>query len=233
MPTIQISQIILRAGPSVDVPGAPTSLSPLQFGPGLLPGEMAFTTDTGRIYIGHDPQQGNPNFNRLTFPYRNIEVLTENSTDTMNRILGASRREEGDFAYHVAALPTHTSDWENVVLPRPGDDNYVYRIPFAEGVAATISYTAYTEEVKPVKMGTLTVQHVPGEAEPMICDDATVMRKQGLLEPEVHQAADAFLQVEFRFVVDGPIGARYLAFQYKNRSGSVLSLRFRTSKPKA
>jgi hypothetical protein len=83
MPTIQISQIILRSGPSVDLPGAPTSLTPLAFGPGLEPGEAAFMTDTGRIYIGHDPSQGQPNFQRAVFPYQNIEVLTENSLDTL------------------------------------------------------------------------------------------------------------------------------------------------------
>jgi hypothetical protein len=232
MPTIQISQIILRSGPSVDLPGAPTSLTPLAFGPGLEPGEAAFMTDTGRIYIGHDPSQGQPNFQRAVFPYQNIEVLTENSLDTLQRLIGMATKEEGDFAYHIATLPTHTSDWEYVVVPRPGDEDYIYRLPFSDGVCATIDYAAYDADFKPVKMGTLTIRYFTGEGEPTICDEATVKRKTGLLEPEVYQPEEIYKQVDFRFIVDGPVGARYLAFQYKNRAGSVLSLRFKTSRPK-
>jgi hypothetical protein len=232
MPTIQISQIILRSGPSIDLPGAPTSLNPLAFGPGLQPGEMAFMTDTGRIYIGHDPSEGQPSHNRLTYPYRNIEVLTENSTDALQKIVGNSTKEEGEFAYHLAALPTHGTDWADVVVPRAGEPTYVYRLPFSDGVCATIDYAAYDEQMRPVKMGTLTVRHFSGEAEPSVCDEATVKRRTDLFEPEVHQAEDVYKQVEFRFVVAGPIGARYLSFQYKNRAGTVLSLRFKTSRPK-
>jgi hypothetical protein len=232
MPTIQISQIILRSGPSIDLPGAPTSLSPLAFGPGLKPGEMAFMTDTGRIYIGHDPAEGQPSYNRLTYPYRNIEVLTENSTDALQRIVGETSKEEGEFAYHTASLGTHGTDWEDVVLPRAGDPTYVYRLPFADGMCATIDYAAYDPSMRPVKTGTMTVRHFTGEAEPSLVDEASVARRTDLFEPEVHQAQSVYNQVEFRFVVAGPIGARYLAFQYKNRTGTVLSLRFKTSRPK-
>lgn len=232
MPTIQISQIILRSGPSIDLPGAPTSLTPLAFGPGLLPGEMAFMTDTGRIYVGHEPSEGQPNHDRITFPYRNIEVLTENSIDALQKLVGALSKEEGEFAYHLATLADHTTDWEDVIVPRAGDEDYVYRLSFSEGVCATIDYAAYDADLKPVKLGTLTVRHFTGEAEPNVCDDATVMRKTGLLEPEAYQADKVFNQVDFRFVVAGPVGARYLAFQYKNRTGGVLSLRFKASRPK-
>lgn len=232
MPTIQISQIILRSGPSIDLPGAPTSLLPLAFGPGLLAGEMAFTTDTGRIYIGHDPSEGQSNYDRTIFPYQNIEVLTENSTDTLQNLLGALTREEGEFAYHVSALPIHTTDWENVILPRQGEEDYAYRLFFDDGLSATIDYAVYSSDLKPLKIGTLTIRHFEGEAEPQVIDEASVMRKTGLLQPEVYTAADVYDQVQFRFVVAGPLGARYLSFQYKNRAGTVLSLRFKTSRPK-
>ena len=232
MPTIQISQIILRAGPAIDLPGAPTSFSPLTFAPGLAAAEMAFMTDTGRLFIGHEPSQGQPTYKRLTYPYQNVEVLTENSIDTIQRLVGATIKEQGEFAYNISALPTHTTDWENVILPRPGDDTYVYRLPYSDGICATIDYAAYADDGSPVKMGTLTVRYFAGEAEPSISDDATVRRRTGLLDPEVHQAEEVFQQVDFRFVVAGPSNAHYLAFQYKNRAGSVLSLRFRTSRPK-
>lgn len=229
MPTTQISQIILREGPSIDLPGAPTLLSPLTFAPGLELAELAFMSDTGRIYVGHNPSQGQPNYNRLTFPWKNIEVLTENSVDTIQSMIGA---EETDFAYHAVGLAMHDTDWENVVLPRQGDATYVYRLPIADGVCATIDYAAYDDAFRPVKMGQLTVRYFAGEAEPFVCDEATVMRKTGLLAPEAYQAASVFQQLDFRFVVTGPLGARYLAFQYRNRANSVLSLRFKTSRPK-
>jgi hypothetical protein len=60
MPIIQVSQIILRSGPSIDLPGAPTSLSPLTYAPGLEPGELAYMEDTGRIYMGHNPARASP-----------------------------------------------------------------------------------------------------------------------------------------------------------------------------
>lgn len=232
MPTTQISQIILREGPSIDLPGAPTSLSPLTFAPGLELAEMAFMSDTGRVYIGHDPSQGQPNYNRLIFPWKNIEVLTENSVDTLQAMIGAATKEQGDFAYNTAALPTHITDWENVILPRTGDETYVYRLPVSDGVCATIDYAAYDDAFRPVKMGQLTVRYFAGEAEPFMCDEASVMRRTDLLAPEAYQASSVYQQVEFRFLVSGPTNARYLAFQYRNRTNSILSLRFKTSRPK-
>jgi hypothetical protein len=39
--------------------------------------EMAFSTDTARLVIGHDPSSGNINFDRDRFPQTAIEILTE------------------------------------------------------------------------------------------------------------------------------------------------------------
>lgn len=233
MPTIQISQIILRSGESIDLPGAPTSLSPLTFSAGLEPGEMAFMRDTGRIYIGHDPQQGQPQFNRLSYPYRNIEVLTENSVDAINRMIGMAMKDGGDDMFHAASLLVHSTDWEDVVVPRTGDENYVFRLPYSDSVSAQIDYCVYDPDLKPLKMGMLTVRYAAGEAEPQITDEASVMRRLDLLDPEARQANAVFGHVDFRFVVAGPMGARYLALQYKNRTNSVLSFKFRTLRPKA
>lgn len=233
MPNIQISQIILRSGEAIDLPGAPTSLSPLTFAPGLERGEMAFMTDTGRIYIGHDPKQGQPQFNRLSFPYRNIEVLTENSTDTIQRMVGDAMRDGSDDMFYAAALTTHETSWENVVVPRTGDENYVYRLPYSDSVSAVIDYCVYDPDLKPIKMGALTVRYFEGEAEPQLTDEASVMRRLDLLEPESSRAGNVFGLVDFQFIVAGPLNARYLAFQYKNHTNTMLSLRFRTSRPKA
>lgn len=232
MPIIQVSQIILRAGPSIDLPGAPTSLSPLTYAPGLEPGEMAYMTDTGRIYVGHDPQSGQPQFNRLTFPWRNIEVLTENSTDTLNRLIGLALKEQTDFAYHGADLEASTSSWTDVIVPRVGDETYAYRILFDTYVAANIEYGVFDEDNKPLKVGVLTLSYAEGEAEPSLVDEASVFRRMDQLEPEAHQAEHIYKQVNFKFAVAGPLDARYLVFKYHNRTNSVLHLRFKVSRPK-
>lgn len=232
MPTIQVSQIVLRSGPAIDLPGAPSSLSPLTFTEGLLPGELAFMTDTGMLFIGHEPSVGQPNFDRVTYPYKNIEVLTENSTGTLERIIGSATKEERDFAYHQVSLPHHTTDWENVILPRQGDENYAYRIPYSVYAAATIDYAAFTVTGVPIKMGTLTLRHFEGEPEPSVIDEASVARRMDLTGPDAVDPESVYLQVEFRFVVSGPVDGRYLQFQYKNRTGGVVDLRFKVSRPK-
>ncbi len=233
MPFIQISQIILRAGPSDDLPGAPTSFNPLTFPEGLAKGEMAFADDTGRIFIGHDPSQGQPQFNRATFPYQNIEVLTENSTDTLSAMIGSTVKEAGNESFYEAALPTQTTDWSGVVVPRVGDSNYVYRLPYSDSVAAQIDYTVFDADLKPIKVGTLSVTYFVGEAEPQVIDDAMINRRDDLLDPEVYQAGSVYSFVDFKFIVDGPTGARFLSFQYKNHTTDVLSLRFKTTRPRA
>lgn len=232
MPTIQVSQIVLRAGPSIDLPGVPSSINPLTFTQGLLPGEMAFMTDTGIIYVGHEPTSGQAQFDRAAFPYRNIEVLTENSVPTLNRVIGNATKEEGDFAYHDVLLPTHTSDWENVVLPRTGDETYAYRLPYTEYVAAVIDYVCYTETGNPVKVGQLQVRYFEGEPEPNLVDEASVMRRLDIIGADANIATAVYQQVDFRFIVDGPVGGRYLTFQYKNRTTSMVSLSFKVSRPK-
>ena len=57
----------MRRGPASDLPN-----------PTLDDGEFGFTTDTGRLFIGQEsPTNGQPNYNRVTFPYQNVEVITE------------------------------------------------------------------------------------------------------------------------------------------------------------
>lgn len=230
---IQISKIILRKGASADLPGAPTSLSPLTFPKGLDAAELAFTTDTGRLYLGQDTTVGSPQHNRVSYPYRNIEVLTENSTDTLSTMVGSALRDSDEKSYHYATLPTHSTDWENVIVPRTGDANYVFRLEYGDNVTATFDYAAFVDGTNlPVKHGTLTVRYYEGEAEPTHTDEASTKRRLDLTEPDASDSTKAYQQVSFRFVVDGPIGGRYLAFQYKNHTNTVLHLRFRTSRPK-
>jgi hypothetical protein len=53
-------------------------------------------------------------------------------------------------------LPATTS-WTDVIVPRVGDDEYVYRIPFDTYAAAQIEYGVFDEDNKPLKIGVLTL----------------------------------------------------------------------------
>lgn len=231
MPVIQISKIILRKGPSADLPGAPTLLSPLTFPAGLDNGELAFSTDEGRLFIGHNPQSGNVNFDRATFPYQNIEVLTEAATDTLSEIIGRHERAGGSKDFNVSALAPTGGSWASVVVPRIGDPSYAFRLEYNTGTAAIIDYSAFATNGQPLKTGRMTVSYFTGEAEPQIVDDALAYRRLDVLNPDNFDATKAFNLMELRFIVAGPTGAEYLLFQYKNRMSTVLNFRFKVSIP--
>jgi hypothetical protein len=79
MSIILVGKIKFRRGKESLLPGSPISTSPPVFNKPLAVGEPAFSTDTGRMFIGHTPNVGDINYQRTTFPYQNIEVLTEAS----------------------------------------------------------------------------------------------------------------------------------------------------------
>ena len=230
MAVIQISKIIMRQGLEEELPGAPVSLDPVVHSPGLDSGEFAFTTDTGRLFIGHDPDEGHVNFDRAQFPYQNIEVLTEYSTDQIGNLIGAYQRAGGSKSFNEATLAASTS-WASVIVPREGDATYAYRLNFDNSVTASIEYAVYDNAQKPLKHGVLTVSHFDGESEPSLSDQTFAVRRLDLGSPDNYNASKVFNLAEFRFVVTGSVGSEYLLFQYKNRSGTVLHLRFKTSIP--
>lgn len=85
---IQISKIQLRRGVQSEL------------GEGsLAPGELAATMDTGRLFLGTDPDQGGPLRemveDRPIAPYDALEVLTEASVETFARLLDRLSRSTG------------------------------------------------------------------------------------------------------------------------------------------
>jgi hypothetical protein len=149
---IQYSQIILRDDDESILPGAPTSISPLVFEPGLEAGELVFTKDTGRMFIGHEPSVGQPNFRRTTLPYENIEVLTENSTELFNTMTGGYRRAEGDQSYYYTVLPASATATP-IVLPLADDPTHQFRLEDVASLAATMEYAGFNAAGKPVRHG--------------------------------------------------------------------------------
>lgn len=86
MSVIQISKIQLRRGLEQDFTSS-TSLGPA---------EMAFATNTGRLFIGADDAMLGPWPTRTTQPpYGNIEVLTEASLQTFARLFDRFNRSLG------------------------------------------------------------------------------------------------------------------------------------------
>lgn len=230
MAVIQISKIILRKGPQQDLPGAPTSLTPLTFSQGLDAGEMAFAEDTGRLFIGHQPDEGHPNFKRATFPYQNVEVLTELSKDAVEGLVGTYEKTGSSRSFNEASLAP-SSAWNSVVVPRVGDPNYAYRLEYGASVSALITYSVFDANQKPIRQGTMSLQYFDGEAEPLLIDNAQISRRLDLVASDNFNPATVFNLVEFRFLVTGPVGSEHLAFQYKNRDGGVLYLRFKVTLP--
>lgn len=167
MTELKISKIQLRRGPQDDLPGAPSSLEPVTLTPGLDEGEMGYATDTGRLFIGHEPVDGQPNHRRAAFPYQNLEILTEASTGTLRRVVGQIDRETGPEAF-FAALIRGDGKWHNVLVGNP-PRAYSFAIT---SFAAEITYALATVAGVAKRIGTLRVLHPGGGAAPTLADEA-------------------------------------------------------------
>lgn len=232
MPVIQISKIQLRRGPQTELPGAPTSLSPLTFADGLDSAEMGFTTDTGRLFIGHEPSVGHANYQRATFPYQNIEVLTENSTDALRAMVGRQMRELGEEAFITAPLGVTGSSW--ISVPDPADSNAPFKIFFEDGIALSIEYGVYGADNKPVRIGCMKVVHDDAVLEPYVTDEAVASRRFAAASDGGYDPAVNFHHVDIRVVAGGPSNNRYLYLEYHNNTVSdTFTLRFRLTRPLA
>jgi hypothetical protein len=224
VPVTQYSIIILRdpveanlpGAPIREVlPGAPSSMSPLVFEPGLEPNEVVATPDTGRMFLGHTPKVGQPNFRRITFPYQNIEVLTENSVDRFNAMVGAYRRNEGDQSFYYAVLAPNAA-LAPITIALPGDPTHQFRINDVSSVAATFDYAGFNSTGKPVKMGALRILYGTGAGTPVCVDTGNDLGTSLLT---------------FSATVEGPVGSQYMLINYKYTGTGNLTLRFRVSRP--
>jgi hypothetical protein len=130
--------------------------------------ELAMTTDSGRLFIGHDPTVGNPNFNRTDFPFENVEVLTENSPRVAELFSQNVRdQDRNDFFYPTVIPASQTSyapltylDYEGGV-PTPAHF-------YGGSISAAVDYHAFKADVGgplPVKQGTLRLMGTPTSAQ--------------------------------------------------------------------
>lgn len=219
MVDILITKIIVLRGESRDLPHP------------LDSGEIAYSTDEGRVFIGCDPISGKPQFGRDTFPYRNVEILSENSTDLFAKLHGERMKEGGGVDYYDAPLQASRETWTTVMVPRDGEMNE-YRIYDIASVTAFVDYALATATGVPIRMGNMHLTHYADyEAEPHLMDNGMIRRESGVSEEEQHDPFTVLGSVYFRFKVDGPLNAPHLVFQYRNLTNDELRLRFKVSRP--
>lgn len=236
MAVIQTSKVQMRRGTEGELPGVITSLSPLRFEPGLDVGELGYAVDTGRLFVGHAPNLGQINYKRNQFPYQNIEVLTEASTETLRRIFGFLDRDRGGEAYYTALL-TPGTDWQDVAIERVSGAAVPYRFPGVD-VIASIEYFLinwYTDDGRvhrdPLRQGTMRVLSQDVSEEAHISDEAVSMRRRDLTMPQAVEAEWAHTHVQFRVLRSGTIGDRYHRFQYLSDLDKPARLYFSVGRP--
>lgn len=106
MVDITKTKLIVRRGHSSDLPGLPKKQQPARWTPALDQGELAFAEDTGEIFIGQDPALNDKYGKRLEYPYRNVEIIGENSVGGFSRIHGEAMRDGASSDYYSGPMFT-------------------------------------------------------------------------------------------------------------------------------
>lgn len=235
MTTTKIAKTLVRRGVEIDLPGAPRSLSPLTFNQGLDVGEIGFATDTGRLFIGHDPSQGQPNYRRIEFPYRNIEILTENSTTTLRRLCSGFLREVTNAAMYEANLAPSTGFAEvkhnlgHLGQTPIGSTTASTVVPFrfaGTHLMGSLDYYLYDLDTTPLRSGRLSILSEPTELHARFTDAA--------LTSQTYDATAATLglpPIEFRFARGGSSANPYFSFHYLSRFDTPVLLYFSVVRP--
>lgn len=211
MPITQISKMQLRRGPAADLPGASST-------PGLDDGELGFTTDSGRLFVGQNsPTLGEPNYARVAFPYQNVEVLTENSPlDVIMQPLIADNQD--GFIPSIPLIETGTFTTLQVYDTSHTAQNF--HVEFSGiGANSTINYFIFDSSDNPIRLGQLTVvwntNMVLG---PLITDEATVM------------VGDQS-EIQWTAILAGSMPSQYVLLQYINTTGDTPTVYFCLERP--
>jgi hypothetical protein len=217
MSVIQISKIQMRRGFEIDLPGAPITLNPPTFNPGLDIGEFGYATDTGRLFIGHDPTTGMPNDKRIQFPFENIEVLTENSGTTLRRIHEGFHRFVGSGGFYQSTLSKVALDWTDVLVAQSNGDVIPFRI---NGSFLTTNFEYFVMDVSqnPLRQGTLRVLSQAGASEAMMIDDCISAPRLDLVADDAVDPELVNSNIEFRVVRMGTNVDPHFRLQYRNVS---------------
>jgi len=180
----QISKIQFRRGLQSDLPISNTT--------GLDVGEVAFTTDTNRVFIGTDPSTSNSvtqihntqNISSGGFPYSNVEILTEFSPANQTIFDNEARNITTAFIVSAPMSLTGTGTWATLNLQVPsGLTGNVVQQPFTistENGTALISYHIIDSLTNtPLKNGTLTIFNQNNSSE--LIDTGTMNPNAGII----------------------------------------------------
>ncbi|RYD46073.1 MAG: hypothetical protein EOP83_30260, partial [Verrucomicrobiaceae bacterium] len=233
MPVFQVSKIQFRRGAELDLPGKPLSLAPLTFEAALDTAEIGFTVDSGRLFIGQTPSYGQPNYKRTAFPYQNLEILTEASTDALHRIFSLLQRDIGSGGFFKATLsPTGVDDWQDVRVERTYGTASAFRLP-GEEIIGLLDYHVVSDDRDgtPLRSGQLRFMSEPNAEECLVKDDALTARRLDLTSPAALDPALAYDNITFRVMRGGAIGDRYFRLQYVSSMDIPVYAWFRLERP--
>ena len=234
--TTQISKIQIRRGPASDLPGEPTSGNPTLPTTGLDSGEMAFTIDTGQLYVGIDPMHTAATLGRAIYPYQNIEVLTETSTATVQQMVGQYMRLQNQSHYQSQPLniasSVNDSDWSDLMIVNgASDDLYVTLGTSNDYVCAKITYFLYDSNAAPMRAGTMTVISNPNVQTPLLTDESTHYPRTDLTPTNARDPNQVYGSVQFQAAIVGNGTASQVVIQYQNNSQTTPFLMFRIEMP--
>lgn len=222
--TIEISKIQLRRGESGDLPGAPTPGNPSLPSTPLDTGEIAFTTDTGQLYIGPDLTSGGSNSTRAFYPYQNIEVLTENSTHFLSNLFDYFYRDNKTGFYVSSPLtPTQNGQW-NTLYSGNGNNQLPCIVSNTSSLACVqINYYLY-DNSSVVRTGTISCIYAGNASQPEIVDDFVTYENtaSNIVDPNVLYGN---LQFRASLVPNGNINN--VVLEYQNNGTTNPSMYFK------
>jgi hypothetical protein len=216
MTTDNVWQLLLRRGPASDLPGTPTAPGQPPT-TGLAEGELGMTTDTGRLFLGVNPQQGMPNYNRSAFPYNNVEVLTENSP--LTTLFGVAF-SDNQLAFYQSLPLQETASFVSLTMTSLADGQPTeVRLDNPFGANVSLFYVIVSSSGQPMRQGTLNVLWNPGFSVPPLCTDNAITL-----------SAD-YNEFQWQAIELGGIGREYIALQYINQTSDTPTVFFRMDRP--
>lgn len=220
--TIEISKIQLRRGESGDLPGAPSPGNPTFPSTPLDTGEIAFTTDTGQLFIGPDLTSAGQTQNRTFFPYQNIEVLTENSTKYLSNLFDYFYRDVRTGFYISSPLTPTTNDQWATLYSNNGTNKLPCIISNDVNLACVqINYYLYDQN-SVVRTGTLSCIYTGNANPPAVVDDYVTYQNtaSNVVDPTILYGD---IQFSASVVANGDVSN--VVLQYQN-NGTTMPLMY-------
>lgn len=235
-PTTEIAKIQIRRGLAEDLPGMPASGNPTQPTVGLSPGELAFTTDTGQVFIGIDTTEQVPSINRATFPFQNIEVLTENSNSFLQNNFDYYYKDTQTGFYTSQPLAitstSNAADIRNIVVNAVNSTTLPLTVSFTSSFACVkISYFLFDSNVT-VRAGTISVIYTGTSNQPLLDDEFIIYPRNDLGALAGASSPNAMYgSIQFFPTLIQNGSTQSLIIQYRNITATNPILYFRLERP--